>query len=155
MRFALAPRQLASLTLGLALLAGVPACDSGSSGDGDGESSDSESDTGDPQPTPTGAQCDPANTLTYENFGEAFMDDYCTACHASTVTGDDRFDAPVGVDYDTQADIQMLADDIDAWAAATDEVTNAFMPPPEATGAAFPSLQERRDLAAWLACGAP
>lgn len=35
---------------------------------------------------PTGSVCN-GSTLTYDNFGQAFMEKYCTDCHSSTKKG--------------------------------------------------------------------
>lgn len=137
---------------------GLTACDSGGSDGTSSETGDSGSEgesTGEPMDMPTGAMCDASSTLTYESFGEKFMNDYCTSCHESTAVGDDRFDAPEDVNFDTVEDVRMHLMSIDSWAGASDSVTNTLMPPPEAIGIMQPTLQERMDLAVWLACGAP
>jgi uncharacterized membrane protein len=108
-----------------------------------------------PQPhatgTPSGAVCTPGSTLTYDTFGRSFMEQYCTRCHASTVTGAARNTAPVGVDFDTLAGIEENVDRIDAQAASGASRVNLVMPP----SGPFPSASERADLGVWLACGAP
>lgn len=100
---------------------------------------------------PTGALCATTSTLTYANFGARFAADYCTSCHATTLTGAARAGAPPGLDLDTLAGIQAAADRIDRVAAAGPDANNGDMPP----GRPRPSDGERESLAVWLACGAP
>lgn len=100
---------------------------------------------------PTGTVCPQASTLTYDNFGKQFMDTYCIRCHSSALTGNDRFGAPRGHDYDTLAGVQAMPEHIDETSAAGPDAVNTAMPP----GAPFPSESERRQLGEWLACGAP
>lgn len=100
---------------------------------------------------PTGAECPPASTLTYANFGQTFMEDYCLRCHSSTVTGADREGAPSDHNFDTIDEIRAFAGHIDEMAGSGPDATNDQMPP---DGDA-PTLAEREMLAEWLACGAP
>ena len=88
---------------------------------------------------------DAGTTLTYENFGEAFVDSYCNGCHGSAVT--DRQGAPSSYVFDTRDQIAAARDRIFARAAAD----NDSMPP----GPDDPPEAEREELAEWLACGAP
>jgi hypothetical protein len=100
---------------------------------------------------PTGATCPTDSSLTYANFGSAFMDSYCLRCHSTTVTGVDRKDAPSDHNFDTVDEIRGLADHIDEHAGAGPDATNTLMPPDDPA----PSLAQRMQLSAWLACGAP
>jgi hypothetical protein len=69
------------------------------------------------------------STVTYANFGAAFLGKYCNSCHGFT-----------------QADVQLdPADLIDV------AVTSTYMPP----GSPAPTTAERTELGTWLACGAP
>jgi hypothetical protein len=99
---------------------------------------------------PTGAVCPPASTLTYANFGEPFMTQYCTRCHSSALTGAARMGAPEFHDFDTQLGVQRVAEHVDEAAGAGPEATNEGMPP----NAPAPTLEERQRLAEWIACGA-
>ena len=92
----------------------------------------------------TGA--DACTLLTYDNFGEAFIRNWCMNCHAASTEGDARYGAPSGVDFDTHDDVVAWADRI----AARADVDTPTMPP--AGGA---DASERARLAEWLACGAP
>lgn len=75
--------------------------------------------------------------LTYETFGSAFMQTYCTECHGglNTLTGIQN---------------QGLAI-IDEQAAAGPDAINVSMP----QGLGEPTELERQQLGEWLACGAP
>jgi hypothetical protein len=100
---------------------------------------------------PTESVCPPTSTLTYANFGQPFMETYCTQCHASTLTGDDRMGAPAFHDFDTQLGIQQVMDHIDQMAASGPAATNDQMPIDDPK----PTLAERQQLGEWIACGAP
>jgi hypothetical protein len=106
--------------LGLIALFGAPAC-----GGEDGE--------------PTGSICPADSTLTYENFGQEFIQKYCLACHTSK-------ESPK---LTTQAAIQANIDEIDRQAAAGPNATNTNMPESGSV-----STEERKKLGEWLACGA-
>ena len=95
--------------------------------------------------------CPPTSTVTYANFGEGFMNTYCTGCHSSTLTGADRMGAPAQHDFDTQLGVQQVGDHIDQAAGAGPAATNDQMPPSDPR----PSMMERQQLAEWIACGAP
>lgn len=100
--------------------------------------------------------CDPApltldettctgTTLTYDNFGAAFLDQYCNGCHAAS-TGD-RHGAPDSFRFDTLDEVHARAARIFVRAAGP----NTSMPP----GPVDPPSDERDRLAEWLSCGAP
>jgi uncharacterized membrane protein len=99
--------------------------------------------------TPPGAEC-PDDAPTYESFGKQFVQDYCLRCHSTAKTGDDRNGAPVAHDYDDVSVVRREWEHIDQMAGAGDDVTNTLMPP----SAPRPSVEERKKLAQWLACGA-
>lgn len=89
----------------------------------------------------TGATCPTGGTtLTYDNFGKAFMATYCNDCHSG-------HDSP---SLDTVALIRANASDIDRTSAAGPNATNTVMP----EDGSVPSA-ERTKLGEWLACGAP
>lgn len=90
--------------------------------------------------------CPPqGTTLTYENFGKAFVDSRCQSCHASRAF--DRAGAPAEYFFDTREDVLRHRDRIFVRSAAS----NDSMPP----GPDDPSEADRNKLADWLACGAP
>jgi len=90
--------------------------------------------------------CPDAGTpLTYQSFGEPFLDDWCTSCH--NAAPGERQGAPEEVRFD---DI----DDVREWKARIflrSALGNDSMPP----GTDDPPASERKKLAEWLACGAP
>lgn len=102
----------------------------------------------DAEPTPTGSACPPDSTLTYENFGQAFMEAYCTRCHSSELQGADREGAPEYHDFDTLFGVVAVADHVDEWAAAGPDAVNELMPP----DGDRPTNEERYQLGEWLAC---
>jgi len=96
--------------------------------------------------------------LTYDNFGKPFMENWCTGCHSKSIPGDAnlcsmgmpdmRQCAPVGIDFDTQADVQNYKDMIAAH--STGDMTMVAKPMPPAGG---PQQTDRDQLAEWLTCG--
>ena len=90
----------------------------------------------------TGSTCPTTSTLTYGNFGEAFMADHCLACHSAR--------GPESPKFDTIAEIRAASSDIDRAAAAGPKAVNTYMPDGSSVDEA-----ERRKLGEWLACGAP
>ena len=104
---------------------------------------------GGPSPTPTGALCPPGSTLTYQNFGKPFMEEYCTRCHSSTLVGDARHGAPVFHDFDTLVGILNVGSHVDEEAAAGPDAINTLMPD---DNEAAPTEAERFQLGEWLAC---
>lgn len=106
----------------------------------------------DEQHEPSGATCPPGSSLTYENFGREFMNDYCTRCHSSALDGADRNGAPSDHDFDTLAGIRATTTHhIDELAAAGPDHVNTAMPPTDPK----PSKSERERLGEWLACEMP
>jgi uncharacterized membrane protein len=90
--------------------------------------------------------CPPAGTtLTYDDFGRAFLDRNCQVCHGQPEGN--RQGAPSSFDFGTLEAVHAHAARIFARAAAD----NTTMPP----GPDDPPRAERDQLAEWLACGAP
>jgi cytochrome c5 len=114
-------------------------------------------------PAPTGAVCptpDP-NTLTWDNFGQKFMADYCTACHDSSLPHAQRNGAPLYHDYNTLTGVLETIDHVDQYAGSGPSAHNTRMPPsgcPTDKGGAInrgcpvPTDAERTNLSIWLAC---
>ncbi len=100
---------------------------------------------------PSGTPCSSDLTLTYDNFGRAFLESYCLRCHSATVMGEAREGAPSSHNLDKVTDVRSLATHIDEYSGAGPEAVNTRMPPTEPR----PSIEERRQLAKWLACDAP
>jgi hypothetical protein len=90
----------------------------------------------------TGSTCPSDSALTYENFGQAFIEDHCLACHGSA--------GPESPKFDTLAQIRSNASAIDSAAAAGPKGVNTYMP----QGGSV-EQREREKLGEWLACGAP
>ncbi|MFT3694478.1 MAG: hypothetical protein QM831_15125 [Kofleriaceae bacterium] len=123
------------------------------------------------KPTPTGTTCadpDPltgTTTLTWDNFGNAFMQKYCTNCHSSDLSHNERNGAPIYHDFDMLQTTLDVADHIDEQTGIGPKATNRFMPG-DGTGGRCPSMkggpldedcieptdEERTNLALWLAC---
>jgi uncharacterized membrane protein len=99
----------------------------------------------------TGATCPTTSSLTYENFGRAFMQSYCLRCHSAAVTGAARMGAPADHNFDEINVIRGLAEHIDLYAGAGPAATNTLMPENDPR----PTLDERMQLSTWLACTAP
>lgn len=78
--------------------------------------------------------CPPDSTLTYENFGQLFVQDNCMSCHA---TKSPRLD--------TVEHVRASSSRIMEAAVATDSMPQGTNMP----------LAERELLGEWLACGAP
>ncbi|MEZ4361660.1 MAG: hypothetical protein R3B48_15845 [Kofleriaceae bacterium] len=100
---------------------------------------------------PTQAACPNGSTLTYANFGQAFMDQYCTRCHSSALTGAARNGATAYHDFDTVGGVRSVMDHIDQSAASGPAAMNHTMPP----NGPFPTDDERLKLGEWIACEAP
>lgn len=113
-------------------------------------------------PTATEAVCpSPPPGLTWDNFGQKFMADYCTVCHSSTLNHAQRNGAPLYHDYDSLHGVLSIPDHIDKYAAAGPASVNTEMPPnrcPSIPGGSLnrdcpqPTEEERTNLALWLAC---
>ena len=96
----------------------------------------------------SGATCPEGSTLTYDNFGKKFFSDYCLSCHSSKVTGNARMGAPDDHDFDTVAEIDLMAEHIDQTAAFGPDSENDAMP----FSGSKPTDDERKKLGEWLAC---
>jgi uncharacterized membrane protein len=94
----------------------------------------------------TGASCDP--TITYEGFVQPFVEQYCTRCHSSTLSAEQRNGAPLGHDFDSRAGIDAVLLHFEQQAAGGPKGVNDAMPP----NGAKPSVKEREQLGAWVAC---
>jgi hypothetical protein len=102
---------------------------------------------------PTESVCPPTQTLSYENFGKKFMEDYCTECHDSNKRGEDRQGATSFHDFDTIYGIRAVYTHIDfTTAAGPTGIVNDSMPP---EGEPTPTLEERKKLGEWIACEMP
>lgn len=92
----------------------------------------------------SGAVCpDGGTALTYANFGQNFMNQYCVQCHGPTRAQD-------GYRFDSIANVQIHLGAVDSTSAAGPARTNTRMP----EGMPVPTQAERQQLGEWLACGA-
>jgi hypothetical protein len=116
-------------------------------GDDHGDGGDHDHDA--PVGPDSGATCPDGSTLTYDNFGSKFFSSYCLRCHSEKVKGDARMGAPADHNFDSLAEIDLLSMHIDQKAASGPAHTNDAMPPSNPK----PSLDDRKKLGEWLACG--
>ena len=129
----------------------MPITFAGCGSDDDGEDEpdpDHEHDASKPVGPPSGAKCPTNSTLTYDNFAKGFFQEYCLRCHSESVKGDARMNAPADHNFDTLAEIEILAPHIDQMAAAGESEVNETMPP----STPKPSLEMRKKLGEWIAC---
>jgi hypothetical protein len=90
--------------------------------------------------------CPEDSFLTWENFGDPFMRDWCTGCHSADLAADRRAMAPVEINLNHLDEVRAQMDLV--WIRAADQ--NQTMPP-----AGGPHTLDRELLGEWLACGAP
>src|SRR5690349_5722370 len=86
----------------------------------------------------TGATCPQGSTLTYANFGQAFLSGNCLQCHNGRKLPN----------LSSQAGVQANIAAIDKMAAAGPDATNTAMPDGGSVADA-----DRQKLGEWLACG--
>lgn len=97
-------------------------------------------------PDPLASPGDPIDGDTWDTFAMDFFATWCTGCHSSTLTGDDRAGAPEGFNWDDEGSVR---DNLSAIRSAVG-VTN-FMPPDDPR----PPCDERERLVRWIDAGAP
>lgn len=86
--------------------------------------------------------CQRRPALNYENIGEGLIERHCRSCHGRFQTGPQRSRAPIGVDFDDEADVIEFANAIFETA-----VLEQSMPP------AGGMLEVERELLnEWLRC---
>jgi uncharacterized membrane protein len=95
---------------------------------------------------PQASPGDPIDGDTWDTYAQQFFADWCTRCHASTLSGADRNGAPTGFDWDVEASVR----------AQLPRIRNAvgvlnFMPftPPD------PPCEERARIVRWIDAAAP
>lgn len=93
-----------------------------------------------------GAECPIDNVVSYENFAESWIFRQCMPCHSSELLEGQRADAPLGVDFNTYADVRFWANNMFLRAAYENET----MPP---AGGPYP--EDRKLFGEWMACQAP
>ncbi len=95
-----------------------------------------------PQATPG----EPIDGDTFATFAGPLLQQYCTRCHSSTLTGAARNGAPVGFNWNDEASVRThLIEMRNAIGVAN------FMPP----SAPRPSCAERQRLVRWIDAAAP
>jgi hypothetical protein len=99
-----------------------------------------------PIPDPTNLNCEQGTALNYENFGEGFMLNHCTMCHASDLPDGYRGGAPISANFDTPEDVQIWRASIIVNAAQV----GSTMPPNNNVSSGDLLL-----FVEWLNCGAP
>lgn len=102
-----------------------------------------------PEGEDTGSTCPPADKPDYATFGTAFFSTYCLDCHSQTLSGEDRHDAPVTINFDTRSLVRENTSNIDKQAAWGPNAHNTLMPP---EGEPQPTDAERIRLGEYIAC---
>lgn len=88
--------------------------------------------------------CSREPALDWDNYAAGFFDKNCNGCHSSELTGEARYGAPPGVDFDTEDGALALAERVHERV-----VVQETMPP---GGGLLPS--EMRMIDEWLQCAA-
>jgi len=93
-----------------------------------------------------GPDCSRKPALTWDNFGKGHVDKHCNGCHSVLIPLNQRQEAPIGVDFNTYADVIEWHDRIIARSTlkVLDEPT---MPP-----GGGPSQLEMQMALEWLEC---
>ncbi len=86
------------------------------------------------------------SALTWTNFGEGFVTNWCTGCHSESVEEARRQGAPLDINFDTYEQVAQWSSRIDARVGAD----SAPMPPADG----IPTYEED-DLHEWMRCGLP
>ena len=86
------------------------------------------------------------DALTWDSWAHGFFLNWCTSCHSSTLSEDDRQKAPPGMNFDTYQGVAENAVAIE-YRGVTAE-PKYLMPP---NGG--PDLKERELLRLWIECG--
>jgi len=89
-----------------------------------------------------GPPCDREPPLDWDNWGRAFMTDFCGGCHSVLYGEEDRDEAPLGVDFNTYGDVMH-------WSGRVLERVSVTADMPPAGG---PSEEERAMLEEWITC---
>ncbi len=85
---------------------------------------------------------------TYENFGKAFLQEYCLRCHSVTLESDlSRLDAPLGINFDSMGQVREFESRIRLRAGELGDMPPRLIPGPH------PSFDERIKLIEWIECG--
>lgn len=134
----LRPATPALLAVALGGLVGGAGCDAGRAGDSADTGVDTAADTG------TVDVCADAEAITWDHYGGQILIHDCNGCHAATVTGDARHDAPDEVHFDD-------ADEAWTWAKRILAVATGDSPTMPPSGGV--SDDDRVRLEWWFRCG--
>ena len=98
------------------------------------------------KPQKSAMVCPSGTLLTYENFGQGFMENYCTSCHSRELSVTERGGAPENANFEQK-------DDIAVWRFPIYSTMFSKVPtmPPQTEVPAY-KLQLMNE---WLRCGAP
>ena len=88
------------------------------------------------------------NTLTWDNFGQAFMLSWCTGCHNSQLPTAQRAGAPCGINFDSHAGTLPFAASIKVRAVDW-QMYEGVTPMPPAAIVPDDELALLRELVAW------
>jgi len=118
-----------------------------------------------PSPNVSSRECPTGTVWTWDNLGEAYLLNYCTSCHSSALTAEERFGAPENTDFDTPALVQIWRSSMivavggATAAAAVGDSNESAAPKTNTAGTMPPSLHvpavENKNFIEWLNCGAP
>jgi hypothetical protein len=89
--------------------------------------------------------CPPDSQVTWRNHAKPLIDTWCTTCHTSLLSGEDRKGAPANVDFDTYQGVFNYRDRIHTVATGD----SPRMPP----AGGIPDIDRER-LREWINCGA-
>jgi len=85
--------------------------------------------------------------LTYDGWGQTFLDTHCNGCHSSLVPDAQRRGAPPGVDFDTYGGVLQFVERIDDRVIVAPQEERSQMPP-----GGGPTEEELQMLHEWLEC---
>jgi uncharacterized membrane protein len=91
----------------------------------------------------TGGACGRRPALDYDNYGRAALSKHCTGCHSSYLPQSMRFEAPLGVDFDTYQGVLTYAERIHVRTVEEED-----MPPGGGLGGDELAMFDE-----WIACG--
>ena len=128
-----------------AMWLGLVACDTGGAGDLEEGVDTADSAIFTHQVALQGSDPCVDSPLTWESFGASFVWTWCTPCHSSALTVEERQEAPVEVNFDTYEDVVAWAGRIEARSGPGGD-----MPP-----AGGPDDEERSLLVEWVRCDLP
>lgn len=91
--------------------------------------------------------CEREVPLTYDNWGQGFLDTHCNGCHSSIIAPRQRRGAPDTVNFDTYDGVLTFAERIDDRVILAKAEDRSAMPP-----GGGPTAEELAMLHEWLEC---